>query len=103
MRISALQILTAITFCALIAAVIWLIFIVLRKDNYTRERFAFASLTALSGMVASVLASMADKQTLLGEVGNFVRGVLGRQPQPEPPRVADHVLMILILLIVVHF
>ena len=85
MRVSALQILTALAFCALIAALVWLIIIVLRKNNYTRERFAFASLTAFSGMVTSVLAAMADKQTLLGEVSSFVRGVFGGTPQPDPP------------------
>ena len=103
MRLSALEILTAVTFCGLIAALVWLVYIVFRKDNYTREKFAFASLTAFSGMVTSVLAAMADKQTLLGEIVNFVRGVLGKAPQPEPARVADHVLMILVLLIVAHF
>src|ERR1017187_303927 len=103
MRVSAFQVLTAIAFCALIGASVWLVFIVFRKDNYTRERFAFASLTAFSGMVASALAAMADNHTLAGELSSFARGLFGMGAQPEPPRVADHLLMILVLVIVSHF
>src|ERR1039457_5592552 len=103
MHVSFSQVVAVIIAVAVTIAVGWLLFIAVRREKYTRERFAFAALAAFSGMVATVLASLADKETPWGAAINLFRELLGYQPTPDPPRVADHILMFLILCLVAAF
>ncbi len=104
MHLHVLQIITILGIAAVLATAIWLVIIALRREHYTRERFAFAALSGFLGMAVSVLSSLADKETPWAAIGNLARAILKLPAQsPEPPRVADHVLMLLVLGMVALF
>ena len=103
MRPSVSEIVTATALLAATAAIIWVIRIVFRKNENTRERFAFAALTTISTMFVSILSALADKQTLFGEVLGALHDVRGEHMKPDPPHLGDHALMIVLFIIVVHF
>src|SRR6267142_1685019 len=100
MQISAIQIAVGAAVLISVVAFGWTFKIMLRPANYTRERFAFASLTCLTGMAATVLSSLAHKETVWGSASNLVRQLFRLPAAPDPPRIVDHLLMVFVLCIV---
>lgn len=103
MHLSAFQITTAIASLATIAALAWIVRIVLRKQENTRERFAFAALTVFTTMATGVLTALKDKQTLWGEITTLIRQIFHMEVQADPPHVEDHLLMLAVIIIVAYF
>ena len=103
MRFSSLQIITAVTFLLFLATLVWVLVILLKKQENTRERFAFAALTSYSTMVVTVLTALADNRSMAGELFQVVARLAGKEPKPDPPRIADHALMVLVLFLVAYF
>jgi hypothetical protein len=100
MHISFLHVLFTFGIVLVVAAVIWLLKIVFRREQYTRERYAFVALTGLLALGTTVISSLADKETPWESVMNVGKSALGLAPTAEPPRIADHILMLLALIII---
>ena len=88
-----------ITAITLLGVVVWLVIIGYKRENYTRERFAFVAIAAFGTMATSILSSLAHTETPWGAVLNLVRAGLKIPPQPDPLRVTDTILMFLVLVV----
>jgi hypothetical protein len=103
MHVSRYDILVAVLVVALLASVVWLLRILLKKDRYTRERFAFAGLTSLAALGLTVVSAISQKETLWGSLINLVGDIWGNPRPTEPPHFSDHVLMVIIFAGMVWF
>src|SRR6267154_65469 len=100
MHISIYQLIAGVALIAGIVAIIWLLTIAFRRERYTREKFAFVALTGFFSMAASAVSALAHKETPWGSAVNLVKETMGMTTQADPPRVADHVLMVVVLFLV---
>jgi hypothetical protein len=94
MHLSRLGILISVAALLVAASLVWLLVVVFRREQYTRERFAFVALTSLSALGASVVAALAHNESIWQIVADLIRDFRGVHTSPEPAHVSDHVLMI---------
>ena len=87
------RVLASIGVATFAALVIWLITVFVRRENHTRERFAFVCIAAWFSLAATVTAAIAHKESFWDSLA----GMIFRNTKPEPIRTADEVLMLLIL------
>jgi hypothetical protein len=74
-----------------------------RHTTYTRERFAFAALTAVASLTVTLLTSLATKKTpwhMIAEIGKLTLGLDVNVPES---RWSDHALLVLVYLVAVSF
>ncbi len=100
---TVVQIIAAASVMVVVGALVYLVVIHFRHEQYTREKFAFVGLTGFLGMATGVLVSLEDKQTPFGEILNLVREILGLPVKAEPARIVDHILMLLVLILASGF
>jgi hypothetical protein len=87
----------------LLATLVWLSVVLLRRQDHTREGFAFAASASITSMAATVIAAVADKETPWGALGNFVRFALHMPLESEQPRIADHLLIVFVFTALCYF
>jgi len=83
-----------------IAAIAYLVYVFKNREQYTRERFAFAAMTAFLAFAGTVVTSIADKESPWTTIANLAREVLGLPIHRDEPRTADHALLVVVLGIV---
>jgi hypothetical protein len=94
MHLSKLGILISVGALLVVASLVWLLVVIFRREQYTRERFAFAALAALTTLGATVLGSLAHNESIWEIIADLVRDFRGIQASPEPARLPDHILML---------
>src|SRR5260370_29557430 len=97
----SIGVLVALLLCAL--SILWVIYAIRKREEYTREKFAFVALTSFIAFCATIAGSIADKESPWTTVINFIRAVRGLPREPSEPHTADHVLLVLIVGIVAFF
>ena len=60
-----------------IGGIVWVIYAVRKKEEFTRERFAFVALTAFMGLVGTVVSSIVDKESPWTTIANLIRTLRG--------------------------
>ena len=72
----------------------YILYILRRKERYTRERFAFAALTSLSASALTLISEFANRSTPWQVLARLFSSIKGTPPPPpDPPHMADHMLM----------
>jgi hypothetical protein len=103
MHLSLAHLLLGLGFLAILALLAWLSWILKHKELYTREKFSFVALAGLCALATTTMATLSHKETPWGALMNLIRDAFGVPAQPEPPRLADHCLMVVVLGIVCAF
>jgi hypothetical protein len=103
MHLSLAHLLLGLGVLAIVALLAWLYWILKHKELYTRERFSFVALASLCALATTTMATLSHKETPWGALMNLIREASGLPAQPEPPRLADHSLMVIVLGIVCAF
>jgi hypothetical protein len=103
MHLSLAHLLLGLGVLVIVALLAWLYWILKHKELYTREKFSFAALASLCALATTTMATLSHKETPWGALMNLIREASGLPAQPEPPRLADHCLMVVVLGIVCAF
>jgi hypothetical protein len=103
MHLSVAHLLLGLGILAIVALLVWLSWILRHKELYTREKFSFVALASLCALATTIMATLSHKETPWGALMNLIREASGLPEQPDPPRLADHFLMVVVLGIVCAF
>jgi len=93
---SSFSIVVLLAVAAAIGGIVWVIYAVRRKEEYTREKFAFVALAAYMGLLGTVVSSIADKESPWTTIANFIRTLRGLPKEASEPRPTDHILLVVV-------
>jgi hypothetical protein len=86
-----------------VGTTVYLVAVYKKREQYTRERFAFAAMTAFLGFAATIVSSIADKESPWTTIANLLREIRHLPIQNEAARTPDHLLLVIVLAIVARF
>src|SRR5450755_2055257 len=95
------ELIPAVTTLALLFALAWAVWVLLRRKKNSREHFAFAALAAYATMFQTVVSALTDKTSLWSSLERFIRSIAGLPDiKPEPPRTVDHLFLLLLATVI---
>jgi hypothetical protein len=86
-----------------ITAIGGVVYVLKKREQYTREKFAFTALAAFTAFAGTIATSIAGHESPWTTITNLVRAIRGLPKEQVEPRLTDHMLLVLILVIVAVF
>ncbi len=75
------------------------LYVKLRQDTNTRERFAFYALAGVTSLGTLTIKSLSEHESVWSSIGNLARAAAGQPPdRAGPPPWSDHALMVVVFI-----